>query len=87
MLDPKTLDNLARRLSEAMPQGLQGLGMDVEKNLRAVIEGVLGRMNLVTREEFEAQKQVLTRCRATLETLEQRIAELESTLESTQDKS
>jgi len=52
----------------------------VEKNLRAALAAALGRLDLVTREEFEVQSQVLARTRAKLETLEKLVAELEQQL-------
>ena len=77
MIDARTLDDLARRLAAAMPPGLHELQADLEKNLRAVLESALGRLELVGREEFEVQRAVLARTREKLETLEQRVAALE----------
>jgi len=57
-----------------------GLGANVEKNLRAAMTGVFERLDLVTREELEVQEQVLARTRAKLEEMEKRIAELEEKL-------
>ena len=78
MLDPKILDDFVRRLADVVPAGVRGLGGEAERNLRAALEGMLGRMNVVTREDFEVQKQVLARTREKLEALEARVAELES---------
>ena len=58
----------------------EGLGANVEKNLRAAMTGVFERMDLVTREELEVQEQVLARTRTKLEEMEKRVAELEATL-------
>lgn len=58
----------------------EGLGANVEKNLRAAMTGVFERLDLVTREELEVQEQVLARTRAKLEEMEKRIAELEAKL-------
>ena len=51
---------------------------DIEKNVKAVLGGAFSRLDLVTREEFDVQKEVLNRTRAKLEALEARIAELEA---------
>jgi hypothetical protein len=51
---------------------------DVEKNVKAVLGSAFSRLDLVTREEFDVQKEVLARTRAKLEALEARIAELEA---------
>jgi BMFP domain-containing protein YqiC len=80
MLDPKQLDDLARRLASAMPKGIQMLQEDINRNLRASLEAGLGRLDLVTREEFDVQSAVLARSREKLAVLEARIAELEHAL-------
>jgi len=50
---------------------------DIEKNLRALLASAFSRLDLVTREEFDVQREVLARTRAKLEALEARLAELE----------
>lgn len=77
MLEPKQLDDLARRLAENMPKGFQVLHEDLNRSFRATLEAGLGRLDLVTREEFDVQAAVLARTRAKLEALEQKVAELE----------
>jgi len=77
MLDPKQLDDLTQRLAGSLPKGLQMLHEDVNKNLRAALEAGLGKLDLVTRAEFDVQAAVLARTRAKLSELEARVAELE----------
>jgi hypothetical protein len=77
MLDPKLLDDLSRRVADGMPRGFQVLQEDLQRNLRATLESTLGRLNLVTREEFEVQQAVLARTREKLSALEARVVELE----------
>jgi BMFP domain-containing protein YqiC len=77
MLDPKQLDDLARRLAASMPKGIQVLQEDLNRSFRATLESGLGRLDLVTREEFDVQAAVLARTRAKLEALEAKVAELE----------
>ena len=79
-LDPKILDDLARKLADAVPPGLRELKADLEKNFRAVLQSALGKLDLVTREEFDVQAGVLLRTREKLEELSQRLAELEAAL-------
>lgn len=67
-----------------MPKGIQMLQEDINRNLRASLESGLGRLNLVTREEFDVQSAVLARSREKLALLEARIAELEQLLIQTQ---
>jgi BMFP domain-containing protein YqiC len=78
-LDPKTLDDLARRLSEALPPGLTAVRDDLERNFRAVLQAGLARLDLVTRQEFDVQAGVLRRTRERLEELDRRLAALEET--------
>jgi len=77
MLDPKHLDDLTRRLSGSLPRGLQALQEDISRNLRAALEAGLGKLDLVTREEFEVQSAVLARTREKLNRLEAEVAKLE----------
>ncbi len=78
MLDPKSLDEMARKLAQSLPPGLREFQQEMERNMRATLQGMFSRLDLVTREEFDAQAKVLARTRAHLETLEQRVAALEA---------
>jgi BMFP domain-containing protein YqiC len=73
----ETIDKLARSLAESVPEGLRSVRDDLEKNFRAVLQSGLGKLDLVTREEFEVQQAVLARAREKLETLEYRLSGLE----------
>jgi len=77
-MDPRFIDDLARRLSAALPPGITALRQDLETNFRSVLQAGLARLDLVTREEFDVQAAVLKRTREKLEQLEARLAELES---------
>ena len=77
MLDPKIFDDLSRRIADGMPRGFQTLQADLQRNIRSGLETALGKMNLVTREEFEVQQAVLARTRQKLKALEARVAALE----------
>ena len=77
MIDPKSLDELAGRLSKLVPEDISAAKADLSDNFRAVIQGWLDRMDLVTREEFDVQKSVLAKTRAKLEALEKQLDELE----------
>ena len=80
MLDPKILDDITKRVTGAMPPAAKALQQDLEKNLRAAIQSVFARLDLVTREEFDVQSKVLARSRAKLEQLEKQVAALEAQL-------
>jgi BMFP domain-containing protein YqiC len=60
MFDPASLDELSKRLADAIPAGLQQIRDELQKNFRAILQGTLSQMDLVSREEFDAQRDVLT---------------------------
>ncbi len=72
-----SIENLARKLAEALPEGMRSMREDLEANFRGVLQSGLAKLDLVTREEFEVQEAVLARTREKLEALEARMAELE----------
>lgn len=75
--DPKSLDELARKLADAVPPGLTALKNDLEQNFKAVLQSGLAKLDLVTRQEFDIQAAVLRRSRERLEELEKRLSALE----------
>jgi hypothetical protein len=74
----ESIDELARRLAESVPQGLRSMKDDLEKNFQSVLRAGLGKLDLVTREEFEVQEAVLARTRQKLEALEERLISIET---------
>jgi BMFP domain-containing protein YqiC len=75
--------NFLKDLNERVRQVFaQSPAADLEKNLRAMLTGLFARLDLVTREEFDIQRQVLLRTREKLSVLEARVSELERTLGS-----
>ena len=77
-MNDESLENIARKLADAVPDGLRAMREDLEQNFRAVLRTSLNKLDLVTREEFDVQEAVLARTRAKLEALELRVAEMES---------
>ena len=77
MFDPKKLEQVAKQIQDAMPQPVKELGNDVEQKVRQVIQAQLGKLDVVSREEFDVQTQVLLRTRQKLSALEQKLEELE----------
>jgi len=77
MLDMRLIDELSRKLSAALPPGLSRLREESEQQFRLVLMRAFERMNLVTREEFDAQAAVLARTREKLENLLAQIEALE----------
>ena len=81
----ESIDELARRLVESVPQGLRSVKDDLEKNFQSVLRAGLGKLDLVTREEFEVQEAVLARTRQKLDALEERLLSIE-TAKATSEK-
>ena len=78
-MKPSFLTELQDRIHQVMQQSP---AKDLEKNLRAMLNQGFSKLDLLTREEFELQADVLARTRAKLEALEKRVAELEAQLKS-----
>ncbi len=76
-MDPKIIDDLAKRLADSLPESLRALQMDVDQNFRAVLQAGISKLDLVSREEFDVQQGVLRRTRERLEALEARLASME----------
>jgi BMFP domain-containing protein YqiC len=76
--DPRFIDDLARRLQAAMPERLRALQEDVHGNFKAVLQSALGRLDLVTRDEFEVRREMLDGLFARVDELEARVRELEA---------
>jgi BMFP domain-containing protein YqiC len=75
MFNTTTLDELAKKIGQAIDASP---AKDVEKNIKALLQASLQRLDLVPREEFELQTQVLLRTREKLEALEARVAQIEA---------
>ncbi|MBG3013761.1 ubiquinone biosynthesis accessory factor UbiK [Proteus faecis] len=82
MLDPKKLEQVARQIQNVLPQGIKDFGDDIDKKIRTVLQSQLNKLDLVNREEFDVQTQVLLRTREKLNRLEQRLNELEAGLQA-----
>ncbi|NIM69307.1 MAG: accessory factor UbiK family protein [Xanthomonadales bacterium] len=78
MLDLGKIDELVKKLTEALPPGAAQLQEDLEVQFRAILKKAFERMELVTREEFDIQKAVLERAQVKLAALERQLQELES---------
>ncbi|MCP4301045.1 MAG: accessory factor UbiK family protein [Gammaproteobacteria bacterium] len=77
-MSDESIENLARKLAESVPEGLRSIGEDLENNFRSVLRASLSKLDLVTREEFDVQEAVLARTREKLEALEAKLEELEN---------
>jgi BMFP domain-containing protein YqiC len=77
-MEPFRIDEIARRLLESVPPAFRSVQQDLEANFRSVLRASLGKLDLVTRDEFDAQLKVLERTRSKLEALEKKVEELEA---------
>ena len=77
MIDSNTLNELTQKISRLLPPELDVLKQDLEKNIRAVLQSTFQKLDLVTREEFDVQAELLVRTREKLEALEKKLSELE----------
>lgn len=75
MISTTTLDELAKRIGRAIEASP---AKDIEKNVKALLQGGLAKLDVVPRAEFDVQAKVLARTREKLETLEAKVAELET---------
>ncbi|MEE9222662.1 MAG: accessory factor UbiK family protein [Nitrosomonadaceae bacterium] len=80
MLNQKLLDEISTKINDLVAQSPV---KDVEKNLRILLAGVFTRLDLVTRDEFDVQQEVLKRTREKLSALEAKVAELENNTRKT----
>ena len=90
-IDLAHIDELARRLSSLVPTGLRGpatgeLREELQQNFKSVLQTGLGKLDLVTREEFDVQRAVLLRTREQLEALQDTVAQLEAQLAAKPDQ-
>jgi len=82
MLNPKRLEELAKQIADNVPPGVKQAAGEFEKQTKQVLQAQLGKLDLVTREEFDLQTGVLAKTREKLELLEKQVAELESKLDN-----
>jgi BMFP domain-containing protein YqiC len=80
-LNSTSLDELARRLAEAVPESVRSFGRDLEGNFKAVLQAQLSKLDLVSRQEFDVQAALLARTQTALAALEERLKELEAKLD------
>lgn len=83
MLNQKLLDEISKKVNDLVAQSPV---KDVEKNLRVLLAGVFTRLDLVTRDEFDVQQEMLKRTREKLSALEAKVSELENKPKKTKTK-
>lgn len=77
MFDPKKLEEITKQITASMPAGMKSFAEESEQKVKQILQAQFSKLDLVTREEFDIQNQVLIRTREKLEQLERRLEELE----------
>ena len=77
-LDSSSLDELARRLADSVPESVRAFGRDLEGNFKAVLQAQLSKLDLVSRQEFDVQAAILERTQAKLAAIEARLKDIET---------
>lgn len=83
MINVRAIDDLANRLAQLVPPGLDAARDDLEQTFKATLRASLERLNLVTRDEFDVQRLVLLRTREKLDLLERELGRIERQLAET----
>jgi BMFP domain-containing protein YqiC len=80
MINAKKIEEIAQQVSDSIPSGLKNVANDIEEKTKVVLQRKLSQLDVVTREEFDVQTQVLIRTRAKLVELETKLADIEAKL-------
>jgi BMFP domain-containing protein YqiC len=75
--DPKNVDEFASKIKDIMPESLKSSKEEMQKTLKSGAEGVLQKLDLVSREEYDIQVALLKKCQEKINELEAKIANLE----------
>ncbi len=78
MLNAKKIEEIAKQVTDAIPPSVKNLANDFEEKTKTVLQRKLAQLDVVTREEFDVQTQVLIKTREKLAAMEAKIAELEA---------
>ena len=84
MINAKKIEEIAKQVSEAIPPGVKNIAADIEDKTKTVLQSKLAQLDVVTREEFDVQTQVLIKTREKLSALEAKIIELENKLSNSE---
>jgi hypothetical protein len=84
MINAKKIEEIAKQVTESIPPSLKNMANDFEHKAKTVLQNKLAQLDVVTREEFDIQTQVLIKTRAKLTELENKFAELEAKISSSE---
>jgi len=77
MINAKKIEEIAKQVTESIPPSLKNMANDFEDKAKSVLQSKLSQLDVVTREEFDVQTQVLIKTRAKVAELEAKLVELE----------
>lgn len=80
MFNPQKLEEIAKQVSDAMPEGVKSFGNEIDRKIKQVLQAQLGKLDMVSREEFDVQTHVLLRTREKLNQMEEKLAQFEAKL-------
>lgn len=75
MIDTKKIEQIAKQISDSIPPGVRNMADNVEQRVKQTVQQQLSKLDVVSREDFEVQQQMLLRLRQRVEVLEKRLAE------------
>jgi hypothetical protein len=78
MINAKKIEEIAKQVTDSIPPSVKNLASDFEEKTKTVLQRKLAQLDVVTREEFDVQTQVLIKTREKLAAMEAKIAELEA---------
>jgi ubiquinone biosynthesis accessory factor UbiK len=78
MIDTNFFNDVAHKLYDALPESVKRMEQDFERNFKDILQTTLGKLDLVTREEFDVQAKVLERTREKVDLLTAQVAQLEA---------
>ena len=82
MINAKKIEEIAKQVTDTIPAGLKNLATDLEDKTKTILQRKLSQLDVVSREEFDVQTQVLIKTREKIAHLETKLAELESLIKS-----
>ena len=80
MFDPKKLEEIAKQVGDVIPKGVKNIGEEVERKVKQILQAQLSKLNMVSREEFDVQTNVLLRTHEKITTLQIQVSEIEQQL-------
>lgn len=81
MFNPQKLEQISKQISEAMPAGVKSFGEEADRKIKQILQAQLGKLDMVSREEFDVQTHVLLRTREKLAEMEAKLVEFEKKLD------